>query len=153
MKTVKDYLTLVLAAVVFVLMSNTAMAQTYRGVHKVKDGMNQLVDVTLIVSDKGSPKTFDEIIETRLEKLKSEGKELTKEECIASLCHITSFRTKIFYVKNKATWKPTELFFYYNEETGLFHGMMKGFASNSYGVPGEISDMVTMDLEGSTDRM
>ena len=51
--------------------------------------------------------------------------------------------------KNKATYKPSEVFVYTKEEDENINVSVKFFASNAYGVPDKLTMIETFDVEGN----
>ena len=120
----------------------------------VKNGMGVDVPVSvMIVHDDNATFTVEDAIIARNENLKNEGRGFDDlDACFASMIDVQSIFTKTFVVKNKATWVPTEVFMYWKEDVGMYVGSFKGYASNLYGVQGEIQDFIQLDANGNMAR-
>jgi hypothetical protein len=120
---------------------------------KTKDGMGREVVVKVSVSQEGADFTVEQAARNRNEQLKTEGKGFeTWEQSFEGAVRVACLFTEIFVVKNKATWVPSNVSLLWDPELGRYVGAVKGYAQNSYGVFGEVYDLVEMDLSGSISR-
>jgi len=125
----------------------------YRVNVKTKDGMKREVVVEVIVNQTGADFTVEQAARNRNEQLKTEGKGFeTWQQSFDSAIQVACLITKIFVVKNQATWIPSEVFLYWDPELKKYVGAVSGYAQNSYGVAGDIRDFVEMDLGGDITR-
>jgi hypothetical protein len=128
--------------------------QVFENTYTVKDGMNRDVEVKVTIYQSGADFTLEEASRNRAKTLTEEhGVEYTPEQALSNAVTLSFAMTKIFVVKNKATWIPSELSMYWDEETSEYVGLVKGFAQNSYGMAGEITDLVHMGINGSISRV
>ena len=127
--------------------------QVFEKTYTVKDGMNRYVEVKVIIYQDSADFTLEEALKNRAKTLTEErGSEYTPEQALFASVILSFAMTKIFVVENKATWIPSKLIMIWDEETSEYVGVVKGFAQNSYGMVGEITDLVHMGIDGSISR-
>lgn len=120
---------------------------------KTKDGMGREVVVKVSVSQEGADFTVEQAARNRNESLKPEnGGFETWQQTFNNEIQIACLFTEIFVVKNKATWVPSNVSLLWDPELKRYVGAVKGYAQNSYGVFGEVYDLIEMDLNGNISR-
>lgn len=128
--------------------------QVFEKTYTVKDGMNRDVEVKVTIVQSGADFTLEEASINRAKSIKEDyGHEVTPEKAFSYAVELSFAMTKILVVKNKSTWVPSELSMYWDEERSEYVGVVKGFAQNSYGMVGEITDLVHMGIDGSISRV
>lgn len=120
---------------------------------KTEDGMGREVVVKVSVSQEGADFTVEQAARNRNEQLKTEGIGFDDyRQSFYSAIEVACLFTKIFVVKNKATWVPSNVVLMWDPELKRYVGAVKGYAQNSYGVFGEVYDLIEMDLNGNITR-
>tara|TARA_R110002153_G_C13005805_1_gene465688 strand:+ start:75 stop:560 length:486 start_codon:yes stop_codon:yes gene_type:complete len=150
---------LVLTLLLSIISLTSVLGQVYKSTHQIKNGLKQLVPVTLSIDITSSPVNYDEIIQNRREamlistaqndinSIDSDGN-IADSVVLENILIRISALTQVFVVKNYATWVPNEVFLKWDGDSNCFIGYMMGFASNSYGTPGIIRDNITMNING-----
>ena len=146
---VKSVLVLVVS-----VMSLSAFGQTKKTI-QVKNGLNQLVPFEFTIYEKTGDFTLEQALNKHREAETNKGMTgiPNNDKLLYYSVSKVSLMTKLYVVKNQATWVPNNLKLYWSPTDKRYFGELVGFAKNSYGVDGEVKVWVYMDEYGQLKRI